>query len=95
MSAAAGLRDATLNIRISNQQKELIDQAAASTGKTRSSFMVESAVEAAQNALLDQTFFRLNETDWTAFMAVLDAPPRMTPKLRRLLDSTPPWEQTS
>ena len=83
----------TINLRASVEQKALIDRAAARLGKTRTEFMLESAREAAEAALLDERLFLLDEADYDAFLARLDEPVAPTEALRRLLAAPSPWER--
>lgn len=85
-------RDVTINIRIKKEQRDLIDQAAEVQGKSRSEFMLESAYQKAQDVLLDQYFFVLDETKFKEFSALLDAPPTPHNELCKLLASKSPWE---
>jgi uncharacterized protein (DUF1778 family) len=82
----------TINLRISAEQKALIDRAAARLGKTRTDFMLDSARQAAENALLDQRLFLLEEDRYEEFVACLDAPVEPTAALRKLLTTPSPWE---
>lgn len=83
----------TINLRASPEQKSLIDRAAALLGKSRTEFMLDSAREAAENALLDQRVFLLTDVQYEAFMQCLDAPPEPSDALKRLLSSPAPWER--
>lgn len=85
-------RDITINIRVNQNQRDLIDQAAQIQGKSRSEFMLESAYQKAQDVLLDQTFFGLDEVKFQQFVALLDAPPVVNEKLQKLLTTKAPWE---
>jgi uncharacterized protein (DUF1778 family) len=85
-------RDQAINIRASRQQRDLIDQAASTLGKSRSEFMLETACRAAEDVLLNQTFFRLNQEDFDRFKAILDNPPAPSDELRTLLQRKAPWE---
>ena len=85
-------RDANINLRASQTQKALIDQAAEALGKSRSDFMLEAACREAEAVLLDRRYFALDEEAFAAFMAALDAPPTQNPRLRRLLAAAAPWE---
>ena len=85
-------RDANINLRASQTQKALIDQAAEALGKSRSDFMLEAACREAEAVLLDRRYFALDEEAFAAFMAALDAPPTHNPRLRRLLAEAAPWE---
>jgi uncharacterized protein (DUF1778 family) len=85
-------RDQPINIRASRGQRDLIDQAAQTLGKTRSDFMLETACRAAEDVLLDRRFFQLDPSAFARFNALLDSPPPPTPRLRALLQTKAPWE---
>jgi uncharacterized protein (DUF1778 family) len=82
----------SINLRIETQTRQLIDDAAAVLGKTRTEFMVESARTVAIDVLLDQRLFVLDPERYDAFMHALDNPPAPGPKLRSLLRRAPAWE---
>jgi uncharacterized protein (DUF1778 family) len=82
----------TLNLRIKAEERGLIDRAATLTGKTRTDFVLEAARRAAEEALLDRTLFTVSADAHAAFLARLDEPPRPNEKLRRTMQTTPPWE---
>ena len=52
----------TLNVRIKPEDRSLIDRAAHLAGKSRTDFLLEAARRAAEDALLDQTLFKINPT---------------------------------
>ena len=83
----------TINLRASAEQKALIDRAASCLGKTRTEFMLDSAREAAENTLLNQRLFLLDETRYAAFVACLDAPVEPTEALSKTLTARSPWER--
>ena len=83
----------TISLRVPPQRRELIDRAAKATGKTRTEFILESATRAAEEALLDRRVFHLDAAQYEAFEQALDAPPRVTPELRKLLSEPAPWER--
>jgi len=85
-------RDIKINIRAQQNQRDLIDRAAQAQGKSRSDFMLESACQKAQDVLLDQAFFLLDETKYREFLAQLDAEPVLNEKLQALLTTPAPWE---
>ncbi len=88
-------RDTTspLNIRIKQEQRSLIEEAAEVSEVTVSNFVRDAAIRAAENALLDQTTFNLDTKAWDEFVAVLDSPPPSNPRLRDLLSRTAPWDE--
>ena len=66
--------------------------AAALTGKSRTDFILESAIRDAQQVLLDQCFFQLDEFAFDRMVEILDNPPAPSAALRRLLATPAPWE---
>jgi len=81
-----------INIRVRPDERALIDQAAVIAGKSRSEFMLEAARRAAADAILDRTLFRTQSAAYAKFQALLDAPPNPDGRLRKLLETAPPWE---
>ncbi len=86
-------RRSLVNLRVSADDRDLITRAAEALGKNRSEFMLDAARQAARDALLDRTLFRLDSDRFDAFVALLDAPPAPNEKLKRLLATPPPWER--
>jgi uncharacterized protein (DUF1778 family) len=86
-------REATINIRAQPQAVALIDEAARALGKTRSSFVMETATREAECVLLDKRLFNVDQATYDRFLARLDAPPGDNPRLRKLLHTKAPWEK--
>jgi len=82
----------TLNVRVKPEDRNLIDRAAQLLGKSRTDFLLEAARRAAQDAVLDQTLFRVSPKVYDQFVARLDAPPAPNEKLRRMMATAAPWE---
>jgi uncharacterized protein (DUF1778 family) len=70
----------------------LIDQAARHIGRSRESFMLDAACREAQDVLLDQVFFLLDDQGFAQFQAMLENPPPPTDRLRQLMETKAPWE---
>lgn len=85
-------RGVTLNIRADPKRRDLIDRAAEAVGKSRSEFMLETACKEAESVLLDRRYFALDEAQFQAFLARLDAP-APSAKLVELLNTKAPWEK--
>ncbi len=83
----------TINIRAKARQRDLIDQAAERLGRSRSDFMLDASCRAAEDVLLDQTYFGLSEDMFAEFQALLDAPPNVSDRLRRTLSVKAPWDR--
>ena len=86
-------RGETINLRATHRQKDLIDRAAEALGRSRSDFMLDAACRQAEEVLLDRRYFVLSKDDFNRFMKLLDARPSSNPKLRRLLQTSAPWEK--
>jgi len=86
-------RAAPINIRARPTQRNLIDKAAAMLNKNRSDFMLEAACREAENVLLDQRLFLLDDDAWQEFEALINAPVKDNPALRKLLNDKAPWEK--
>ena len=90
---AKATRTKTINIRIEDKRRALIDRAAEAAGKNRTQFVLDAATREAESVLLDQRFFQLDEKAFAQFSAALDAPPEDNPRLRELLSTRAPWER--
>jgi hypothetical protein len=53
-------------------------------------FMLDSARRRAEDVLLDQNLFSLNEGQFQAFLNLLDEPPKSTEELKKLLSIMAP-----
>lgn len=79
-----------VNLRIDEIRRNLIDKAAKLQGKSRTEFMVEAAYKEAEQTILDQKIYILDEVD-CEYLSRTDHQP--DPKLVKLLKSKSPWEQ--
>ncbi len=79
------IRSEKLDLQLTRQAKRALQAAAAASHRSVSEFVLESALARADEALADRRTFGLTATQWKAFMAALDAPPRPLPRLERLL----------
>jgi uncharacterized protein (DUF1778 family) len=55
--------------------------------------MLEAACRAAEDVLLDQAFFTVDDGTFAQFQALLDKPLPPTDKLRQLIKTKAPWEK--
>ncbi len=87
-------RDQVLQLRASAEQRQLIDQAAAAEGISRSEFILHRCQERAQDVLLDRTLFSLTPEQTTALLADLEdsgAAALDQASIERLLAMPQPW----
>jgi uncharacterized protein (DUF1778 family) len=85
-------RTEKLDLRVSSEAKRKLRAAAEVRHKTVSEFVLDSALSAADEALLDQRRLVLGPEDWEAFMKALDEPPAPNERLERLLGKPNPFD---
>lgn len=73
-----------VDLRLDEEEDQLIRQAADISGMTMSHFMLASAREKAEGILVDRALQLLDGDAWDRFMDRLDAPPVFKPELARL-----------
>ena len=84
-------RRETLNLRIPAAERNLIDRAAESAGKTRTDFILEAARRAAEETLLDRVLMVVSPKAYEDFLERLDRPARPNERLQRTMLSKAPW----
>uniref|UniRef100_Q07SI8 DUF1778 domain-containing protein n=1 Tax=Rhodopseudomonas palustris (strain BisA53) TaxID=316055 RepID=Q07SI8_RHOP5 len=90
---ANATRSEKLDLRLTPEAKRLLSAAAAASRRSVSEFVLESALDRAQETLPDRQRFGLDAARWEAFLAALDAPPRPLPRMQRLLTEPGVFEQ--
>lgn len=93
MTRAAQRKDRPLAMRFPDDDLAIIDRAASQRGRSRTDFVREAAVRAAEEALMDNVMIRMSPSGFEAFVSALDAPPAPVPELVELLKRPAPWEQ--
>jgi len=87
-------RDQVLQLRATAEQRQLIDQAAAAEGISRTEFILRSCQERARDVLCDRTLFSLTADQTKALLADLndpDAAAQDEATIRRVLAMPQPW----
>lgn len=82
-----------VNLRVREDTRALIDKAASIQGRSRTDFMIEAARRAAEEAILDQRVIMVSRESYDNFLAVLERPPEVNEKLRKLMRTKAPWDQ--
>jgi uncharacterized protein (DUF1778 family) len=92
MSASARRKDDVIQIRASAEAKAILNQAAALRGQKLSEFMLESARRQAEETILQQRTFFLDDDAHARFLALLDSPAKPSAKVRARFGRKAPWE---
>src|SRR5487761_1627900 len=91
-SAARKKKAHPLSMRLPATDIAIIDRAAGLRGRSRTDFMREAAVRAAEEVLMESTPIRMSPRGFEAFMAAVAAPARAVPELVAVLKRQAPWE---
>jgi uncharacterized protein (DUF1778 family) len=92
MSASGRRKDDVIQIRTSAEAKAILNRAAALRGQKLSEFMLQSARRQAEETILDQRTFFLDDDAHAHFLAQLDSPPAPSAGVRARLNRKAPWE---
>lgn len=79
-------------MRLPETDVAIIDRAAALRGRSRTDFVREAAVRAAEDVLLETVPIRMSAAGFKAFVEVLSQPARPVPEMVKLFEHTAPWE---
>jgi uncharacterized protein (DUF1778 family) len=88
----AAKKEYPLSMRLPGADISLIDRAANLRGRSRTDFVREAAVKAAEEVLLDSIPIRMSARGFGAFMQALAAPAKPVPELVEILKRVAPWE---
>lgn len=64
-----------LDLRLTREQKALVERGAALAGSTVSGFAIGATLEASRRAISEAATLMLDEDSWRAFTSALDQPP--------------------
>lgn len=79
----SALKKQRIDLRLTEEDKDLIEEAAAMTNQTITQFMVNSASERAAEVIEQHRRLILNENSWNRVMDALDNPPEPNDQLKR------------
>ena len=71
---------------------EIIDRAADLRGRSRTDFVREAAVRAAEKIVMENALIRMSPKGFSAFMSAIGAPAVAVPELIDVLKRKSPWE---
>lgn len=81
-----------INMKADPRVRSLIDRAAKLAHRNRTEFVLEAAVQRAEEVILEQAFISVEPERYQKFLDALDAPPVSNPRLQRVLKNKAPWE---
>lgn len=81
-----------LSMRLPETDIAIIDRAASLRGRSRTDFVREAAVRAAEEVLMETTPIRMSAAGFKAFLEAVAQPARPVPEMVELFQRTAPWE---
>jgi uncharacterized protein (DUF1778 family) len=85
-------RERPLSMRLPASDIAIIDRAAGLRGRSRTDFIREAAVRAAEEAIIETALIRMSPAGFAAFIEALSTVPRVVPEMAELMERKAPWE---
>ncbi len=82
-----------LSVRVSPDERAILEAAAEQSRTNISDFVRRKALEAAEADVLNRTIVTIPAKDWDAFEAWINRPAKTIPALKKLARATPSWER--
>jgi len=79
-------------MRLPEADIAIIDRAAQMRGRSRTDFVRDAAVRAAEAVLMESGLLRMDPSGFKAFLKALSAPPAAVPEMVDVLKRRAPWE---
>lgn len=92
MSRPIERKEHPLSMRLPESDIAIIDRAAALRGRSRTDFVRDAAVRAAEDVLMETLPIRMSAAGFKAFMAALSKPGSAVPEMVELFQRAAPWE---
>lgn len=90
---ASAVRTGRLGLRTTPAQAALIQRAAEAARKSVTEFILASVCEKAEQILLDQRLFIVDEQAWQTFQDAIERPARVNAGMRKLISEPAIWEK--
>ncbi|HEY8215074.1 MAG TPA: DUF1778 domain-containing protein [Methylocystis sp.] len=87
------MSSSVLSVRVSADERALLEEAAAQSRTSLSEFIRRRSVEAAEAEVLNRSNIVIPAKDWEAFEAWINRPAEAVPALAELAGRTPSWKR--
>jgi uncharacterized protein (DUF1778 family) len=84
-------KDHPLSMRLPESDIAIIDRAANLRGRSRTDFVREAAVRAAEEAIMESAPIRMSPAGFKAFVAAISGPAKPVPEMVALFKRKAPW----
>ena len=92
MASTAERKEYPISMRLPEADVAMIDRAATLRGRSRTDFVRDAAVRAAEEVVMEQSLIRMSPEGFIGFMEILAAPAMPVPAMVELTKRPAPWE---
>jgi uncharacterized protein (DUF1778 family) len=92
MAAKSDRKEHPISMRLPEADIAMIDRAAGLRGRSRTDFVREAAVRAAEDVLMENRLIRMSSEGFADFMTALAGPATPAPEMVELAKRPAPWE---
>ena len=92
MSAPVKRREYPISMRLPEADVAMIDRAAARRGRSRTEFVRDAAVRAAEDVVMENLPIRMSPEGFAEFMDIISRPAEPIPELVEYLSRPAPWD---
>ncbi len=93
MAASVERKDYPISMRLPEADVAMIDRAAALRGRSRTDFVRDAAVRAAEDVVMENRLIRMSPEGFSHFMEALAGPAEPVPEMVELAKRPAPWER--
>jgi uncharacterized protein (DUF1778 family) len=93
MAVASERKEHPISMRLPEADIAMIDRAANLRGRSRTDFVRDAAVRAAEDVLMEQRLIRMSPDGFADFLDVLSQPARPVPAIVDILQRPAPWAE--
>ncbi len=94
MATVADRKEHPISMRLPESDVAMIDRAASLRGRSRTDFVREAAVRAAEEVVMESGLIRMSAEGFAAFMDVVSADNAPVPEMVDLARRAAPWESS-
>ncbi len=92
MASNTDRKEHPISMRLPEADIAMIDRAASLRGRSRTDFVRDAAVRAAEDVLMENRLIRMSPEGFAGFMAALSGPAAPVPEMVALAKRSAPWE---
>lgn len=92
MATTAGRKEHPISMRLPEADIAMIDRAAGLRGRSRTDFVRDAAVRAAEDVLMENGLIRMSPEGFAEFMAALSGSGTPVPEMVEVVKRPTPWE---